>query len=714
MQENSEWDSMSEEEKRKARYAMGLALSARDKNGLVDPITWEDDYKRDLLYPVCLPSADGLERAMFFAEEFANGQVPPDLGYVPGFQLQPIPVYDLRYWGSIFYRDPVYNLTSAEQRVIHEYRENARAPVKVENKVSRLSESTELGPDIEVANLAHGQMIVKAPDGEAFLADFAVEAVEHRLVHKSGKADDIVDEYEICVTTKDRKKNMVIAPKDIDNIVTVIQRVMPMCSVSTTIKKAQALITNHVRKQLFALPERHYIKVTGFAKIEGEWVFSHDGAEAAGSIVFSTGYTIPVDTNMNARGAYRAAMEFLNISAKLALMLPLLMMAHLSPMFNLFDAAGYVPRFVLFLNGRSGSLKTSTALVIFRLFKEQPASPEANFKDTEVALEIKLGQGNGKVVLLDDYRPPVTAVDGKNNLSKLESVVRAAGDRIAKSRSNPELGKAKEFLPTSCVVVTGEDLGGTQSSQLRMLILAIAKNDIDGKKLKQFQDNPLLLTTHMACFLKWAGKNGEAIIAFIRANFEIERNFFGESLREPRVVDTAVTLMLTARILHSYGTDIGAVDAGSSAQQLNEWRNAILQACIASEGTSKEQDPVHMYLQAFFDMWERKEIVIARDIKSYEAEKHIGYAADDILWLWHRELYTRVCRYWQKLGILFPLTVEKTNEHLDGAGLIRVSYETRGNGTKKLYICKSSLPGRSRMLVLNETLARKYMESEAD
>ena len=249
-------------------------------------------------------------------------------------------------------------------------------------------------------------------------------------------------------------------------------------------------------------------------------------------------------------------------------------------------------------------MKTSVSLALYRIFAEQPTSPTANFKDTEVALEIKLGEGNGMVVLVDDYRPPVTAVDGKCNLSKLESIVRAVGDRIAKSRSNAELGKAKEFLPTSCVVVTGEDLGGTQSSQNRMLIVPIAKDDINGKRLKRFQDNPMLITTHMGYFLEWAGKNGDAVIDYIKSNFERERSFFAQSLREPRVVDTAVTLMLTANILHSYGDSIGAVDKGSGVQQLAQWRDSILQACIHSEGISKEQDPVAMYLQAFFDMWD--------------------------------------------------------------------------------------------------------------
>lgn len=130
MQVKPDWNSMSEEEKKNAKYAMIMALSARDGNGAIWPITFADDYQRDLLYPVCLPRSDGATRVMFFAEEFANGQLPFDLGYAPGYQLNAVPITSIEYWNSICYRDPVLNLSVAEQNVIYEYR-NQRATSEI-------------------------------------------------------------------------------------------------------------------------------------------------------------------------------------------------------------------------------------------------------------------------------------------------------------------------------------------------------------------------------------------------------------------------------------------------------------------------------------------------------------------------------------------------------------------------------------------------------
>ncbi len=253
---------------------------------------------------------------------------------------------------------------------------------------------------------------------------------------------------------------------------------------------------------------------------------------------------------------------------------------------------------------------------------------------------------------------------------------------------------------------------GTQSSQLRMLIVPIRQGDVDGRQLKAFQDNPELLTTHMFYFLQWVGEHGDEIISGIKSEIEKERSYFENSLKERRVVDTGVTLMLTAKILHAYGCSVNGFPKGTEMQKLHEWRQAILQAVIESEGASKAQNPVSMYLQAFFDMLDREEIALARDAKSYDAIQHLGYINGENLWIWPKHIYSMVVKYWQKLGVLFPISCDKVSEHLESAGLIRVDYERRGDGMKKLYVHKSALPNRNRLMVLNEPLARQFLEKE--
>lgn len=724
---------LSEEELHLAIQECNKLLTPRDKDGHIVPVTFMDSDPEELCYPCFTPDEQGCFSPIIDLREILEGKIPQGLTYVPGIQEKPLDTSDPNYLSSIRYSDPVYHLPPRDQHLLRQAkRRNAMAVQimrngQVQNAVQELEKKQESPGGVtdlvqvgttakwEVFPDTSGRLICRSGEKEYLLTNFSVRAVEHRVLLRSGNNEQTEHRYIIEVSAKGNNATISLAVKDIDNILAVIQRKLTMCYLSPEVMKGQALLSNYVREQLFSLPERLHICTSGFLRVNGRWVFAHDGANIPGSnVVFETGRTIVRDDRISPQAAFRNAAEFLTVSDKSTLIVPLWLVAHLSPLFNLFSEAGHIPRFVTFVSGRTGSMKTSVALSLFRLFQEQSASPEASFKDTLTALELKLGEGNGKVILVDDYRPPVTSQEGKENLTKLESVVRAAGDRIGKSRSNSELGKAKEFLPTSCVVITGEDLGGSQSSQLRMLILPIMKGDIKGPVLKRFQDDPLLLSSHMYNFLCWAGERGDEIIRFIKDSFQLKRDSLLGVLKEARLVDTAAILMITAGIVHQYGKEIHAFAPGTDVNILYQWEQAILQAAIESERISRVQNPVAMYLRALFDMMAQKEICIAEDIGSYQAGVHSGYRKDGELWLWTSMIYSRVTKYWVKLGVAFPLSCEKTNEHLFSAGLIKGSREKRSDGREKLlYGCKSAISGRPRLLVLREELARSYLENEA-
>lgn len=172
------------------------------------------------------------------------------------------------------------------------------------------------GTDIEKRMELVKKLAYKEPSANpGKVTSNVLEAVEHRIVHLSAKPNELDDEFEIVVNTETKTSHIVVAAKNINKIIAIIQNRMPMCTVSTEVQKADDLIVNHVRTQLGALPERHYIMVTGFHKIGGQWVFAHDGAKPpADNIVFATKKTIPVNRNMLPKGAFQAIMDFLSIS----------------------------------------------------------------------------------------------------------------------------------------------------------------------------------------------------------------------------------------------------------------------------------------------------------------------------------------------------------------------------------------------------------------
>lgn len=699
-----------------AMVAMDRALMPQTEDGLVEPIEFPDAAPQKMLYPYFKRDCNGMTSPIIFAEEFAGGKIPDGLEYKPGWRFPTQENTQYLPMQNVFYEDPKLNLSFTDWRVLNKYAYEKPIPTAMDEGM-KIAAQRALLPERKyylegnIAECCDAGIWLATEDGEVQICNFDILVKEHRVIKERNKKDGIEFLFEvICNGTR---TELTISNKDLDSITKVIQREVPMCTLKTAVPKGNLILASIARKQLQGIPTRYIFKSAGFWRTEERWVYVHDTAPVPNpKIVFQTGYSIPNDHGLGPTQSCVEAIGFLGLSQKQTMLLPLFLLAHLGPLFELFAEAGFVPRFVTFLNGRTGSLKTSIALCLYKIFGELKDTPEANFNDTETALEIKLGTACSRVLLVDDFRPPVTATGGRQNLEKLEKIIRFVGDRISKARSNPELGRAKEFPPTGCCLITGEDTGGSQSSLLRCLVLSIEKGDIDGRKLQKYQDNPILLQTHMYHFLCWCGTHGDWLVHYIKENFKKERNYYSEKVHERRIADTGATLVLVAHIFLCYAATVGTLAEGNKLPLEHEWRSIIEQALQFSEGYSKEKNPAAMYLSALFDMHQSGKVAIASEISTYEPTKHIGYAKEGEWWLRKNDLYRLVVQYWGGLGVAFPLSIVKVNEALDDQGLIGVSYQVSDGVEKKLYSKRSSLEGRPHMTVLFTSKAQEYLQRE--
>lgn len=305
----------------------------------------------------------------------------------------------------------------------------------------------------------------------------------------------------------------------------------------------------------------------------------------------------------------------------------------------------------------------------------------------------------------------MTSAAGRESADKLEHVIRIFGDGIAKSRSNSELGRAKEFHPAGCCVVTGEDTGGSQSSLLRCLVIHIQKGEIDGSKLRFYQEHPEVLQTHFFHFLAWAGAHGGEIVEFIRNRFQQEREFFSKVVSEPRQADIGATMLLTARIFLEYIKSVMPLETSELAAIEKFWVSALVETIGRSEDETVETDPVRMYLEALLDGQVTGKINIAPDQAAFIRGRHHGFIKDGSWWLFPKDIYAYVTRHWKEQGTIFPLKAENVHALLHQAGLLDVSRENRKGKEQILCTKKSTLEGRPRMLVLRVDQAQEYLEN---
>lgn len=690
--------SLTPKEEDNAWKRMEDALALRDDKGLIYPIipTGDGVILRSMgpvRTPVWEPGHDGLINPLIFPEEFSEGRTPENLRYETGHFAIDNQTGQVR----MFYDNPIYNLPLQHRLCLQQ-------PSTLPS--SSIPEPPVLVSARPVWGTSQG-MVVNTNEGPALLSNFEVHATLRKNIKQRNTPD--AEELELDVTCGGEHRMLTIAAAELENVVPMIVRKFPSCYTNVDASKASARIANAIRDQLPSLPTSTVIKSPGFIKLDGLWVYAHDAAKCDRSIEFRTGCTIPCNPQISPQQALHAAIGVLELSENLLVTLPLLILAHLGPCYAFFEAAGFPPHFVSALIGSTGSFKTAIAQALFRPFKELPETPEASFRDTPTALEVKIGEASGRTLVVDDYQPAVTSTAGRENLGKLEHVVRLFGDGIAKSRSNSELGRAKEFKPAGCCLITGEDSGGSHSTLLRCLTIPIKKGDIDGRRLKFYQDNPDYLRTHLYHFLEWAGLNGDALVDFIKQEFQPEREYFAAALQEPRQVDIAATLMLMARIILRYAQAITGDTRISDVQ--DRWRAAIISLLMRSEEQSREMDPVEMYLEAVFALNDTGKIQIAPTQAAFRRGHHIGFVKEGTWWLFPADIYAKVTRFWQEQKIVFPLTSGKIHALLAQSGLIKTASEKRKGCTKVLYMIKSTLEGRPRMLVLRVEQARAHVEN---
>lgn len=699
---------ISPEEQAELERRADQALAPRNKDGLIAPIIPTGpgpaaDMAGQLYYPALKPDQNGCVSPIIFDRDFVGGQLPPYMEYAPGWERPDRP-YDGRSLDGIVYCDPVRNLPPYQQALL---RQTPGLPPPTNQPVHDFEPTIFVLPK-PVQKTPYG-MAVETREGKELLSNFNVTAVRRFIIKKHRESD--TEEFELEVSHSGAViGQLVVGAGSLDNLVPIITKCFPACHTNEDAAKASLRIANSIRDQIPSLPTVTVVKSPGFINLGNKWCYAHDCARFGGSVEFRTGYTIPCDPQISPRQALQAALGVLELAPESPTMWALLLVGHLGLLYNLFEAAGIPPQFVTLLLGQTGSFKTSTALALFRPFPELPKTPEATFRDTKAALEVKIGAACSRALIIDDFQPAVTSAAGKEILEKLEFIIRLFGDGVAKSRSNSELGRAKEFHPAGCCLITGEDRGGSHSSLLRCLVLSVQKGEIWGDRLKFFQDHPEFLRTHYHHFLRWVGENGAEIIDSIRQEFQHERELFGEALQEPRQVDIAATLMLTAKILIAYAQAVMSLSKDKVTALEKQWADIIVELLLRSEEDTVELDPARMYLEALFNLHSAGRIQVAPDQASFKPGKHIGFEKNGCWWLLPHEAYANVLHYWDEQRERFPLKEGKVHALLAQSEVINTSQENRSGKIKTLYLVKSSLEGRPRMLVLRVEQARKYIE----
>ena len=459
--------------------------------------------------------------------------------------------------------------------------------------------------------------------------------------------------------------------------------------------------------------ESEYL-VPGWHEADGKLIFIHDGRTFPG-IRCKTGKYIEVDPKLSYVAAFRGAWKILRLAKDLPKILIPFLFTHLGLLVSIFCRAGYQPKFLLFIVGESGALKTEFAKALFALYSGESRQVMATFKDTLTALEVKLSRRGDGTLVIDDYHPNESTSESKAMAEKLEKIVRYQGDGIAKGRSNVNL-ELKEDLTARCLVAcTGEFVSGGESSMLRLLLIELKKGEISGTELETFQNNPRLLATHWQGFLYYVEAHVDEVIAFIQSNFEKKRREWSCQFSEKRLVDAATHLELVGAILLSYGQALEVFATEQVAQLHANWKQCILRVVAQSLAWTKQAKPIVMLLEAIEYIVEQKiEIASSREQYGADTAKWMGFVEGELVYFDHKKICAKATQYWRDHGKPRKLPYSDLFAELAERGISKVYSE--GKGRKQYYMKvtiskeKGAKPTRMLAIRIDEMVA--FLEAE--
>ena len=228
---------------------------------------------------------------------------------------------------------------------------------------------------------------------------------------------------------------------------------------------------------------------TGWRKINGEWVFLMPRANSEYTVELqgklnSYSFTQPCDKE---NLFYLTAMLDSSFAPQ-SVLLPLLSVAFLSPLNHFLKIAGYEPKFVTALIGKTGSRKSTLAALFLSFFGRFTASDlPMSFHDTANSILSNVYYLKDVLTSIDDFHPSGMFHEQEMR-SIAQNISRYYGDRIGMARLNTKAELQTSRPPTGNAIITAEYAPEiSMSGTARYFIIELCENDVKLFELSEYQ-----------------------------------------------------------------------------------------------------------------------------------------------------------------------------------------------------------------------------------
>lgn len=531
-----------------------------------------------------------------FSEE--NGSQP-----LVVFEPDPVPL--VAFDGEPVQDPPMGENTNAHPLVTVECEE--RKCIQIPNELPGVSNMISIMGGLQIIS-CNGCTYVNRDESKELLTNFVV-----KVLFMTKNQHDIFEDFVFQIETEEGECVGFDVPyKNRKNLLDIIRKKIAYVYLSPAVKNGKEIFDVYIGALTKRVPVKIKIGKAGWQDSLKRYVT--DDCDLGNGFIINTGKSFERDWSVSdfQLGCY--VHQMLNISTNMAHGVVCVTYALTGILAKPFEDARYPIRFTLFVNGKTGSLKTALAKVVFCYFNPTKQRRLHTFRDTPNSIDIYAGEQRDDICLLDDFRPPTNKAHKAHMDEVLERMITHIGDGVSKNRTNANLDSVEGKIHRGGSVITGEYKGGGESSRLRCFFLDVKNDEIQGEKLRFFQNNLRCWTSVLARFVTYVEGDYDNIVIRIRRNMERGIKALDELEIAKRCCEQGATLYviydLLCDFLFSLGTPV-------SQEVKDTHTQSVFATLKKSESAAREMSTTNCYAKALHYIYIKRQIVLENSLREY-------------------------------------------------------------------------------------------------
>ena len=446
---------------------------------------------------------------------------------------------------------------------------------------------------------------------------------------------------------------------------------------------------------------------TGFRKIDGKLCYlSHDN-------VIGDIKNVTVDLSrdnlqrysfkkVNATASIEEIKEAINLSlsildlADYSITVPLISVIYLAPLYSLLAKNDKLVDFVVFLQGASGSRKSSlTAVLLSHFGKFNRDTFPCTFRDTLNAIEKKAYILKDVPNVIDDYNPEIF---GNNKLFIVEKLFGMYGDRVGRERMSSDGDSLKKsYSARGLCIMTGETIPEVAQSRIaRSLIIDIDKDSIDLTKLSHLQDNLELLSLAMKEYIQLIINSENSIENELNEKYN-ELTQSSINVTHGRTAEIAVMLKLGFYVFSQFLASYKILTDNDCNELIAKGYETIDTISIQQSSLIDDLNPVEMFFNAIEELISNKTIYIDDILDTRfqsltmpplnSKSELVGYldASKGCYYFFPNSIYSSITNHYKSINQKFPLSQKALWQYLEKSGYLYRTDKKRYTVQRKIY-----------------------------